>query len=825
MLLRTPARPRVTRKAGGGIQLELTLHPGARGFSLHARGNLKAGWTRLGGSVEINGSLVRLADASAPPSVIAARNRAGRTRRLVFTFPERGVAWTWDLVWRGRGLEVTARLRNTGRKPLTIGAWNVLHLERSQGGRVRLGATSDPARATFFRWCPWNMGVERLGAGGKHTSDNLCHLHDPASGTTLLAGFVTLDRMRGFHELTCAASGGVAEDRAVCAFGSYELAPGRALVSETLVLSIHADPYEALEHWAERVRRIYRPAFADLPPVGWIDGAWPDSCDCWEKEALANARALRKKLRGFDIRYLWTSQSNLKNAIPGNWLAENRTQIPSGLKRFFRKLRALGFRPGLWVAPYWFYAEAEGMLEANRDNLLQDGRGRPICHAGSWGWSYNEALPWHNLHAYYLDGTHPKTLGFLRRLFGYYRKLGVRYYMLDFLGIVENARLRDPSRTPLEAARAMLKAIREAAGADTHLQTAVSSTPGYVGLIDAARVGRDFGEGRPLQGVPLSDWRNATYVLHDEHYANTRHFLRNVAANYFTHRKLYLNDFNLLTIDKPVPLEHARIAATVFGIGGGSPLMLGDNFRRIDSERLRLVKLCLPRTPASARPADLFDRAGPGEYSRVLTLGVDAAWDGYVLAAVFNLDDTPYRASLDFAKLGLEPAAAHRVFEFWNGEYLGTFTRRAACVIPPQACRLFRISRARPYPWLLATDLHLQQGAVDIRELEWDPGRRRLAGAACRPAGESGNLFFLMPRTWRLVNPRGAFLMKELMDLNVVLRRPVRFARPVERFELFFEPWELSCVSPRGLMPFATEKEWRAYARQHWNPDGTRVFA
>jgi signal transduction histidine kinase len=106
-------------------------------------------------------------------------------------------------------------------------------------------------------------------------------------------------------------------------------------------------------------------------------------------------------------------------------------------------------------------------------------------------------------------------------------------------------------------------------------------------------VGRDFGEGRPLQGVPLSDWRNATYVLHDLHYANTFYFVQNVAANYFTHRKLYINDYNLFTIDKPLPTEHARIVATMFGLGGGSPVMLGDDYRYIDPERLRIALINL----------------------------------------------------------------------------------------------------------------------------------------------------------------------------------------------------------------------------------------
>lgn len=673
------------------------------------------------------------------------------------------------------------------------------------------------------------MRVERLPADdGRHRSDNLCHLHDPATGLTLLGGFVTLDRMAGSHALDCAADGAIVEYRATCAFGDYRLDPGEELVAERLRLSLHADPYAALEAWADAVHDRYRPVFADLPPVGWCGGAWVDIAggrgDNWETATVGNARAIRTRLRGFDVRYIWTSQANLKDAIPGNWLATDETQIPSGLPGFFQQLQELNFLPGLWVAPYWFFREAEGVYEENEANLLRDAGGDPICHVGPFGWQYDDDLPWYRLHRYYLDGTHPDSVRFLRKVFDYYRELGVRYYMLDFLGIVADGRLHDRRKTPLQAGVDMLHVIRAAAGPETHLQTAVSSTPAYVGLIDAARVGRDFGEGRPLQGTLLSDWRNATYVLHDLHYANTQALVQNVAANYFTHRKLYINDFNLLSIDKPVPLEHARIAVTVFGLGGGSPLMLGDDYRRIDPERLRMVKLCLPRTRDTLRPADLFDRVYPEDCCRILTLPVHAAWDDYLLAAVFNTDDAPFETDLEFAGLGLEADAPYRVFEFWNEEYLGTYARKVGCVIPPAACRLYRIAPARPHPWLLGTDLHVQGGVVEVAELAWDADCRRLSGSVSRPAGETGNLFFLMPRKMRLVNHEGVFLLKELQDLNVILRLPVHFAGDTVRFELDFEPWNLGLVAPRGLLPYATEEEWRDYMRRARKPGDTRVF-
>lgn len=795
-----------------------------RTWSLDRKGHPEFGWKGASGSVEINGRLVRLSEAQGAPVLVS----GARKRSIRFDFAPMGFQWRWELEVSGKELEVTAFLTNTGREALKLGAWNVLHLTRSGGGAIELGRS---VRTTFFAWRGWNVQVERLGSGdGRHNSPVLCHLHDQDTGTTLLSAFVTMDRMACRHTLACGPKGRIDDYRATCCFGEYLLQPGQELASERLRLSIHADPYAALEAWADGIHRVARPKFADLPPVGWIGFSWGDCFDgrqgTYEQIALANARAIRQNLAGFDVNYLWVSQMNLKDAIPGNWLKSEPRHIPSGLPRFFGKLKQLGFLPGLWIAPYWFYSQAEGMLEENRDNLLKDADGKPICHTGPFGMRYDDNLPWYKLHKYYLDGTHPQSLDFLRKVFSYYRKIGVRYYMLDFLGIIAEARLHDPSKTPLQVGCEMLRVVREAAGPDTHLQTAVASTPAYAGVIDAARVGRDFGEGRPLAGTPLSDWRNATYVLHDEHYANTRHFLGNVAGSWFTHRKLYQNDFNLLTVDKPVPLEHARIAVTVFGLGGGSPMMLGDDYTRMDPERLRMVKYCLPRTQGMFKPVDLFERVHPEDYCRILKLEVQTAWDSYVLAAVFNLDAKPYACELDFAKLGLDPAAAHRVFEFWNGEYVGTFKRRLACTVPAGTCRLYRIARARPHPWLLGTDLHVQQGAVEVRALKWDAAKMCLSGTVSRPAGERGSLYLLMPRNMRLVNHEGTSLLKELLDFTVIIRVPLEFKRDRVDFKFEFERWELTPLAPTewGLVRYGTEEEWRAYMQKHSEPGDTRVY-
>ncbi len=799
----------------------------------------------IGGSVEVDGILVHAIPGTGPAQAAAGApwDAAARSERVLTShpgsehpgifsaclhLPGTDLTWEWTVHQRADAVELSARLCNHGSVERRIGAWNVLHWRAGADRHFSVGAAPDGL--TVFGWRPWDMRVERLGASPEHGSHNLCHIHNAATSRTLLCGFVTLDRMHGEHSLSCqpGPTPAVGEYRARCRFGMYPLAPGAELRSETVRLTVHTDPYEALEDWAETLRAAYQPSWREGPPVGWCGGGWIDAFspaeDCWEQIALDNARAIRDRLRGFGVNYVWTSQTNLVGGVPGNWLESEATQIPSGLESFCAQLQRLGFTPGLWVSPFWFYAEAAGTLARNQANLLRDGDGQPIVEAESWEFD-RQADPEDSprLHRYYLDGTHPETAAFVREVFARYRAWGVRYYMLDFLGLKEHARLHDPSQTPVQAARRLLPVIRDAAGSDTHLQTAVSSTPAFIGLIDAARVGRDFGEGRPLF-PPYATWRNGVYVLHDQHFGSTYHLVQNAAASYFTHRKAYLNDFNLLTVDKPVPVAHAQIAVTVFGLGGGSPLMLGDDYRHMDEERLRLVKLCLPRLGSMPRPVDLFTRLHPDDRRRLLVLPVQTAWDSYTLVAAFNLEPEPWAVDLDFAGLGLDGSGRYQLWEFWTEEYCGIYAGHCRASIPPASVRLFRLAPARPHPWLLSTDLHLQQGAAEVRHLHWDESAQRLSGSLSRPVGETGSLFVLMPRRYRLLNHGGIGLMKEVIDMNVVARVPVRFAEGQQSFALSFAPVGTRFVSRRGWLPYATEAEWLAYVARTRAHDDPRVI-
>jgi len=782
----------------------------------------------LSGSVNVNESIFFLNDATESTCKEVTDDNGNRTCTVEFLFAEQGILWVWEITGTNNHVELTAVLKNCSKKSITVSNWNVLHAQVDTGKIIDLGKT--PEQIRFFKWRGWQTQVECFTKPmSTHISDTLCHLFDPSSGATLLSSFVTITRMTTSHSLRYTEESGITEYAANCSFGEHRIDAGKELKSETLRISYHRDPYIALESWADKVNKTYQPSFEGTLAVGWSGGAWIDAFTCkdesWSKILLGNAEAIRKRLNGFEINSVsGGTHKILKGGLPGNWLTFEEPKHKESYRELFEKLEGMGFSLKLWFSPFWFFGEAEEILEENRENLLKDKDGNLIIDKRTWEFDRNHNNPDDkpNLTQYYLDGTHPKTKEYITKIFKAYRELGARAYMLDFLKIKPEAKLYDDTLLPTEAGRKILEVIRDAAGFDTHIQTAVASTPGFIGCVNAARVGRDYGEGRPM--YPFHNWRNATYCMHDDHFSNTRFFLQNAMASWFTNKKVYVNDLNALTIDKPVPLEHARISTTMFGLSGDSPMNLNDDIRTIDSERLRMLKMCLPRTKGVPVPVDLFDNVAPDNYCRIIKKSIEREWDSYIVTAIFNLDDKPYDTDLDFAKLGLPEDESFRIYDFWNEEYVGTYKGSYSHIVPQNSCRLFRISPAHQHPWLLSTDMHVEQGNAEIESLEWDETTKTLKGIVVRPAGEIGNLFFLVPRQLKLINHEKACLMKEVIDMQTVLRLPIEFESDKETFELRFEVMDTQFVSRYGWLPYATEEEWSKYVEENKDPASNRVI-
>ena len=228
------------------------------------------------------------------------------------------------------------------------------------------------------------------------------------------------------------------------------------------------------------------------------------------------------------------------------------------------------------------------------------------------------------------------------------------------------------------------------------------------------------------------------------------------ATHFFAHRKLFIADSgNVLTIDKPVPLNDAQISATIFGLNG-SPLMIGDDVDRMAPERLAMLRQQFPRLPEAGEPLDLFDAPEP-DHVKTFRLRVKTRWDAWELFAVFNFSPEPLRKTLP---------AAGAVWDFWDERYTGGATGALDVIVPPRSVKLLRVAPARAHPWILSTDIHIRQGQAELSGVAWDEPALELRFTTAR----AGNVFLRVPKEFRLADPAGLWIAKDGNDASLIVR-------------------------------------------------------
>ena len=776
--------------------MKLTFEPDSRTFSCRSETEACLGIRDASLALEVNGQCLSAKTASdidvegfAESGSVA----AGSAGRAAFRFDHVGLDWEVTLALSADGLtgQISSRITNSSDAEVILGKCTLMHVE-PQSGSIELG--QDVGDAVYLD-CKASVHDTRIRQctedGGRHTVKTICHMYNRHSKRALNLSFVTFDRVNTEHRFAYEAGKGIVELTSYCDFEGFRLQPGASVDSETLTVEMQRNPYASLDAWADRVHEHYKPKIWPGTPAGWVGWSWVDpfNIERYEDVVLRNARAIRDRLAGFGLEFVWVSIGNLKDGMPGNWLRVNADNFPNGVERLVKELKSCGVKLGFWMAPFWICSHVKDMVEELDECFLRTAEGELLVTRAEWQYGAAGEMPKPERPCCYaLDGSHPKTLEFLRHVFETYHQWGIRYYMVDFLHAGSGSTPGDHPYDDYhdhslikgpEVYRNAMKVVREAAGADTYLLSSTGPTFQNINCVDAVRTGNDYGEGRALN--PESYFYPATFVINrPDFWTSHLRAAANMASSYYTHRKLYINDSgNVMTVDQPIPVCEAQIAATIFGLNGG-PMMIGDDLGKIRDERLALIKKCLPRCPEIAFPVDLFDSVFP-DYPKVFHLKVTREWGDWDLVGVLNLGEEPLAETIDFERIGLGPQSEYVLWEFWNEQYLGTKTGCFDARVPPRSARLYRISKRMPHPWLLSTDMHTRQGQVEIVDCKWDEASMSLRVKAARPRRERGSVFLIAAKGLCVKNPRDHWIAKDGSDESLIVRRSLAFQRePIE---------------------------------------------
>ncbi len=520
-------------------------------------------------------------------------------------------------VWSGN--RCVATLANHGTAPVRVGEVTLFSLAHALAPETRLYGESfqmlSQTGGTLAR--PEDLGMNELRhyrlpqPAGATEITGLLALEPPGGMPTILA-FTSCRRFAGRFALR---PGRI--DVTVDAEG-LTLGAGEAWTLEEFLFESGPRLAGLLDALAARIVEMHPVKLTPRPPTGWC------SWYCFgprvtSGDVLANLDAIARNTPG--LRYVQLDDGY--QAAMGDWL-EAGPAFGGGVRDLLGQIRARGFEPAIWVAP--FIAEAGSrVFRDHPDWFVQNAAGQPLAsnEVTFGGWRRG---PW-----YALDGTHPDVQRHFETLFRAMRQdWGCTYFKLDanFWGAMHGGRHRDAKATRIEAYRRGMEAIRRGAG-DAFLLGCNHPIWASFGLIDGSRSSNDIGR----------RWRSIRDVARqglDRNWQNGR---------------LWWNDPDAVVLIGELSDDEIRFHATAVLASGGL-ILSGDDLTKLPAARGAVLAKLLPPTGRAAAFEDAMLRAGVVEL------------DGARAICLFNPDDAPAPARLTLP-------ARSRIADYWTGEALG----------------------------------------------------------------------------------------------------------------------------------------------------------
>jgi alpha-galactosidase len=397
-----------------------------------------------------------------------------------------------------------------------------------------------------------------------------------------------------------------------------ELRPGEGWQLESFTYQSGTDREQLLDQLATQLVANHPPLKFAAPPTGWC------SWYCFgprvtAQQVLDNLDFIAKHTPG--LRYVQIDDGY--QPAMGDWL-ETGAAFGGNVQSVLKEIRARGFEPAIWVAP--FVAEERSHVFQQHPNwFVKDADGAPLRsdRVTFGGWRRG---PW-----YVLDGTHPEVQRHLQTVFQTMRReWGCTYFKLDanFWGAIQGGRFHDQRATRVEAYRAGMKAIVNAAG-DSFILGCNHPIWPSLGLIHGSRSSNDI----------KRTWERIETTAR-----------QNLSRNWQNGR-LWWNDSDAIVLTGDLPDNEFQFHATAIYASGGM-LLSGDDLTKISAAKLTMLRKLQPPTGTAARFEDDSFRVGRVQLAK------------REVVAVLNWDDGARDVSIQLKR-------RCRITDFWSDAGLG----------------------------------------------------------------------------------------------------------------------------------------------------------
>lgn len=502
---------------------------------------------------------------------------------------------------------------------------------------------------------------------------------------------------------------------------------GETLASEELLIQATIKPQYALEQYADILAKRMESAKWPSVPTGWCSWYYyftqPN-----ETEIIENAEFIKNRF-GQEIKWIQIDDGYQKAV--GDWRFNSR--FNDGLKSLSDRIKSLGMKSGIWVAPF-IASEHSELFKDRPDWFVRDKDNEPIVAGENPLWLGK---------FYALDLTRPHVTEYITRVFEGLMDQGFEYFKIDFLHYAAiSGRRFDESIQRGRAIRLGLEAIRRAVGESFILGSGAPLGP-CIGLVNGMRIGTDIGT------VWKYEWEGGVYSC-----------AMNTMTRAFLHNRLWLNDPDCVIVrqdDTSLTLDEVHLWATIVALSGGH-VFLSDRMRDVSEDRLRILDQMLPLYARGATAVDFLEESNP----RLFVLPIVTPLGQWALVAATNLTDRPIDVTINLKDAELTDNVPHHVFEFWTQKYEGLYEERVQIqALKPHSCRLLCIRPESRVPNILATTIHFTQGAIELADYSWNDEKLELEVRVTKETQHAERVFFVYGSEW---TPREAFVDDTLVE-------------------------------------------------------------
>ncbi len=642
---------------------------------------------------------------------------------------------------------LTVSVKNTHEKPIALEQISTIDVSPHDGkakGGIYLGGAPSGYHTFLDMNTPIASGLKEIHDGfhiNEDGSSTSCYngvLYDTESKRSLVFGFLSFQKWWSAVQMGYdgGTQRGKEENHGVNHWALYHKCEnhicrqGEEVYAEPVYLNFAHQGWEAYHHYAEMVGHRVKPKSLNRVFSGWCaqDSEAKSVNDAKISEQIEQITKNRLSDPSLPGSFEYVQIGKGWEESTGSYQADAQ-KFPKGMKSIADQIHAKGLKAGIRFTPFCVETNSE-LLKSHPEYFLQE---RDIKKPASI------ILPEDGKEIVVLDVSQSGAQAYIRENirklideWGYdLVKADLLAYSIGPLAELNNFVAHDASLTAVELYRLGVELLNQIINEnEKEVVLAACNTCRGLSIGDfvlnetASGYGGYIGEGawESPQGLKL---------IVNAH-----------AAHLPMYGDAWTNEFGTLTINEPLPLNEALIAMTMAGMSGGV-VTCADDFKTLKPERAELLAKIFPLIGDSAIPVDLYENKFP----QIWNLPVTSPHESYNVVGVFNWTDR--KADVDFTldSLGLNRSRYYLVHDFWNREFLGNVRERVTLFdIPSRSVKLLCLRAEKNVPQLLATDIHLTQGAVDVLSAGWDKRSQSFLAVCKSPRHSKGTLFIHVPQ-------------------------------------------------------------------------------